>query len=304
MSPIRAISLTSQAYQWLEDSCEPRVLHIFDRACNLVNERREILSIVTPQIGNGPFNLVIEDDLLIFNHVEIQSALFTSASSLRLGDVIIDTTNAQLWSPRPDWELLHVQRSDLVRNLTKIPITNYLKYSGFDILSEDRPGMLTHHEFSITQSPVSDLQLSTLSCALAKADISSARRTTSELAGLGIGLTPAGDDFLLGAMLAAWIIYPREIAAVLTREITNTAAPLTTSLSAAYLRSAGRGEAGVLWHRFLDALVAGHEAGMQRQVTELLSMGHTSGADALAGFMRTMMCWAELPDSQFPGFSS
>ena len=67
--------------------------------------------------------------------------------------------------------------------------------------------------------------------------------------------------------------------------MTNVAAPLTTSLSAAWLRSAGRGEAGILWHEFFDALSLGDSSAIQLQITKLLSIGHTSGADALAGFI-------------------
>ncbi len=92
----------------------------------------------------------------------------------------------------------------------------------------------------------------------------------------------------MGAVLAAWIIHPPEIARVLAEEITNTAAPLTTSLSAAWLRSAGRGEAGILWHNFFDALISADRTAVQESMEKILVIGHTSGADALAGFMGTL----------------
>ena len=114
-----------------------------------------------------------------------------------------------------------------------------------------------------------------------------------QLAGLGIGLTPAGDDFIVGAVLAAWIIHPLEIARSLAGEITHVASPWTTSLSAAYLRSAGKGEAGILWHDFFYALTSGNSSAIELQIAKLLSMGHTSGADALAGFVGTFISYAE-----------
>ena len=107
-----------------------------------------------------------------------------------------------------------------------------------------------------------------------------------------MGLTPAGDDFILGAVLAVWIIHPPEIARVLAKEVTDVAAPLTTSLSAAWLRSAGKGEAGVLWHNFFDDLISADQTAIQVSIDKILSVGETSGADALAGFIGALMCYA------------
>ncbi|HET6823298.1 MAG TPA: DUF2877 domain-containing protein, partial [Anaerolineales bacterium] len=127
-------------------------------------------------------------------------------------------------------------------------------------------------------------------------DLSSALKISSQLAGLGAGLTPAGDDFIMGAIHAVWIIHPLEVASALTQSIADTAAPLTTSLSAAWLRSAGQGEAGVLWHQFFEALVGRVDAPtyLQEALDNILSVGETSGADALAGFSSTLTTWATL----------
>jgi hypothetical protein len=119
---------------------------------------------------------------------------------------------------------------------------------------------------------------------LANADLPSSLAAAKKLSGLGHGLTPSGDDFILGALYAVWIIYPLETASALANDVATAAAPLTTSLSAAWLRSAGRGEAGILWHTFFDALVAGDEVRIKESVEKILSIGETSGADALSGF--------------------
>src|SRR6185369_12904046 len=103
-------------------------------------------------------------------------------------------------------------------------------------------------------------------------------------------------DYILGAILAAWIIHPEEDARVLAGEITSTATPLTTSLSAAWLRSAARGEAAVLWHNFFNSLIAENPSAVEEQIARLLSVGHTSGADAFSGFMSTLIQDAEAED--------
>ena len=257
MQPISALSLALAVTDWLANSRHPRILHIFDQACNLVNEHREVLSVVTPQIGNGPFNLVIENNALFSEHLSLQSSVSFSTTQLDLGDLTIHIVDAKLWNPRPDWEVLHAKRDEILSRLTRLPTTNY--------------------QFS-------NSLVAGLSTALANADIPSSLTAAQKLAGLGQGLTPSSDDFILGAVLAAWIIHPPEIASVLAREITNIAAPLTTSLSAAWLRSAGKGEAGILWHEFFESLPVGNTSDIQLQITKLLSVGETSGADALSGF--------------------
>ena len=270
---INAISVTSHVQDWLASSHRPRILHIFDNACNLINERREVLAIVTPTIGNGPFNLVIEDIVCFSEHLNPVSSIFISDSKLTLGNLTIQVADANLWKPRPDWEYLHGNRDKIAHQLIKLS------------LPKDQP--------LLAQSRISNLSL-----ALATKDFPSALKVTSHLAGLGAGLTPAGDDFIMGAIHAVWIIHPHEVASALTQSIADTAAPLTTSLSAAWLRFAGQGEAGVLWHQFFEALVdrVDNPSYLQEALDNILSVGETSGADALAGFSSTVTAWTTLPN--------
>ena len=265
-----AISLAPDAKGWLTNTRHPRILHIFDPACNLINERGDVLSIVTPQIGNGPFNLVVEENIHFPEHLALDSFIFNSTALIKLGELTIHTTEAKLWNPCPAWEMLNTKRNQILDQIKQLPITNCLKNSDLPIL----------------QSLISNLI-----SALAKADISSAQNVSSKLAGLGPGLTPSGDDFIMGALYAAWIIHPPEVASVLARETANTATPLTTSLSAAWLRAAGRGEAGMVWHEFFDALRSSDSLRIQKTLKSILAVGETSGADALAGFIGVFRSW-------------
>jgi hypothetical protein len=263
MFSIKAVSIAPTARDWLLNSDQPRFLHVFDHACNLINERGEILSIVTLEIGNGPFNLVIEEGILFSNHLDVRSIVSVGPGNLSLGHLKINIDDSEVWCSRPDWQSLHAKRDEIFNQLKRLPITDY-------------------------QSLVSDL-----SSAVASANISIAKTIIYQLAGLGIGLTPAGDDFILGSLLAAWIIHPEETAIKIAKEITETAAPLTTSLSAAWLRSAGRGEAGILWHELFDAMIIADAAQIQEAMEKILGVGETSGADALSGFIGAFISWAK-----------
>jgi hypothetical protein len=56
-------------------------------------------------------------------------------------------------------------------------------------------------------------------------------------------------------------------------------------LSKAFLRSAAAGECSAPWHRLLEALEGGSAEQLYVAMREVLSYGHSSGADALAGFL-------------------
>jgi len=292
MSYIKALSLTSGVFDWLANSRHLRILHLFDQVCNLINERGEVLSIVSPRIGKGPFNLVIEDNICFSKHLNLDSPIRCAETieapivhtRLHLGDLTIDTAEAKLWNPRPDWEKLHVGRDDILSQIMSLRAPTRAKQS------------FTGEEIALSQRTLLAMTAITdsLNSALVSADLSSSIAAARQLAGLGIGLTPSGDDFILGAILAIWIIHPPDVAKVLAEEIANIAAPLTTSLSAAWLRSAGRGKAGILWHEFFDALVVGDVVGIRSQIDKLLSVGETSGADALSGFLGTYLRWGEM----------
>lgn len=256
------------AKDWLLNTHEAQVLHVFANACNLINEHREVLSIVTPQIGNGPFNLVIREDLCFSEYLSIESKISTSPTQLYLGGLLVHTASAEIWNPCPDWKSLHDRRNKIARQVVELPLP-------------------------IDPPLLPPFLISDLSSSLALADLPSSLAAAKQLAGLGAGFTPAGDDFIMGALHAAWIIHPAEIANVLGRETVSNSAPRTTSLSAAWLHAAGRGEAGILWHQLFDAMTSGDPTEIQAQVTRLLSVGHTSGADALAGFISLFRAWRE-----------
>jgi hypothetical protein len=283
---IRALFRTHVVDNWLATPRDARILHIFDSAWNLINERGEILSIVTPQIGNGPFNIVVRDNVLFSEHLNLQAPISNSAKQLHIGDFTIHTTAAKLWNPCPDWQLLHANRDGIFQQLTKSRITSDLNSPGLNM-----PFAKTAQDYRTSASTQS--LIANLSSALAVADVSSARKISSQLAGSGIGLTPAGDDLLMGATYAVWIIHPFSIASVLAKEIAEATAPLTTSLSAAWLRSAGRGEVGILWHEFFDALISKDDNRTEESKNRILAVGETSGADALAGLNSVFASWIE-----------
>jgi hypothetical protein len=102
------------------------------------------------------------------------------------------------------------------------------------------------------------------------------------LIGLGSGLTPAGDDFVGGAVIALRARRaPR--ARALAAAIRAIGAGETTALSRAMLQAAAVGEGGAALHDMLAAIGSGDAPHAITLLDAIDAIGHTSGWDALAG---------------------
>ena len=99
------------------------------------------------------------------------------------------------------------------------------------------------------------------------------------LIGLGPGLTPSGDDYL-GGMLVALRLTGRGVQADgLWRWLEPRLKARTSAISAAHLAAAAAGEAHEALHRVLNG---------ELELDALNAVGHTSGWDALAGAMAVL----------------
>lgn len=106
--------------------------------------------------------------------------------------------------------------------------------------------------------------------------------------GYGRGLTPSGDDLLLGLLLALnrWghLLAPALDVEALNRTVLPDASQRTTALSANLIASAAAGQADERLVAALDALLCGGRPA-EALVAEVAGWGSSSGLDALAGML-------------------
>lgn len=105
------------------------------------------------------------------------------------------------------------------------------------------------------------------------------------LLGCGPGLTPSGDDRLVGVLVALRALRRDAGAHALGDAVMAEAPQRTSRISAAHLRAACRGEAVAPVHDVLAALLSGNAPACAAAVRRALAYGQHSGADALAGIM-------------------
>jgi len=109
-----------------------------------------------------------------------------------------------------------------------------------------------------------------------------APRAANALIGLGPGLTPAGDDFVGGALIALRAAGCTALAGRVAAWALALAEQGTGKISRAHLRCAAAGEGHEALHDFLSALGDGKVA-VARARDALSRVGHSSGLDAAAG---------------------
>lgn len=117
----------------------------------------------------------------------------------------------------------------------------------------------------------------------------------TRLLGLGPGLTPSGDDFLGGLLIALRVLDRGALAARLWTGLEAAAARRSLELSVAHLCAAAAGRGNAALHAALNALVTGRADDLPAVLERIAEIGHTSGWDALAGAVMALRSFAEGP---------
>jgi hypothetical protein len=281
--PSRAVSVSRRVWDLLPEApvCGT-ILGAFDRACILLLSEGSVVVLVLPEVGDGPLNVVMADGSGALTHLQPGLQVRLEARWLHVGGLQVSLSRATVWEPRPNWERLR-SGLDSTKTLLSLVRTFGLRSASGDSLlamrggGEGSPVPGQSALCSVVQAAAESLRAGWAG------NEDSLRAAAAQLAGLGRGLTPAGDDFLLGVMLRAWLSHP--MPRRFCQMLSEAAIPRTTALSAALLRAAAAGECAAPWHDLLGVLVRGSETELEKAVGNVLSYGHSSGADALAGFL-------------------
>jgi hypothetical protein len=151
-----------------------------------------------------------------------------------------------------------------------------------------------------TQSSVlngsGDAAIARLERACRYLDAAAALEHATRFIGWGEGLTPAGDDYLVGFCAALGTLAcgdaGRHAFVDRMREFLATQESRTTPIAAHYLNLAALGHFNADILRAVDALRSEADAqAAQRTLDEIMATGATSGADALTGILSGFAAW-------------
>lgn len=238
----------------------------------------------------GPLTVNINNKYAAVPEIKPDSPVFLSPTKITFpGEGIqISLENARVWkAPLPSGSLpAEISRSRLESTIKQtLRLTESNDYQ--NLFNSVLPG----NTILIPDLPGFDKHLYQYLVLLENKKLAGSISELSGLLGLGPGLTPLGDDYLLGVILTLnrWegALIPVQGLEQLNNDLLSAAGEKTTSLSASLLACAIEGAADERLLAVLDPLFAGEESSPQ-DLEDLLKWGSSSGIAVLAGMVSVL----------------
>ncbi len=239
----------------------------FDRVLNYTSRDGSLLSLVRPEIGAGPGNIVLTD-----LPDPAPPYLEVTEEHIRFGAQSIARARLKDFDPRLFIESL--PSPDKVDDCVRVLLPRFPPQSLAFLFDPGR-----EQEFETgSQQALRDRLKEGVRLLLTSDPADGARI----LKGLGYGLTPSGDDFLCGYLYALALEGPAQ---QMNRDAIFDAARSDNILVNHFLRAAHRGWFYEHFKAFTRALCEGSGNEVLSAFEQLLTVGATSGADTAAGLI-------------------
>lgn len=256
-----------------------RVHSVFAQACNL-SWGNSLVTLGNSRLADGPTTLRLAEGPAIDLRelFDVGEPVICRGGLARTRDVDLDLQQAQVWRPADPRPLQ-----------AREPIEAALRRAA-RVLAHWR----CDHR-SVIDAEAAPVAAS-LGAACAAFDIDTALRQAERLIGWGEGLTPAGDDFLVGLIAGLDALLQDDARRQDFRDRLSLAlsanAQRTTMIAAHGLRLAAQGHCGAPLHELRDALLSEPRAGLvETRLRRALAIGASSGADMVSGLLVGLTAW-------------
>ena len=280
----QAIVIGTVAKSKLDSALFGRVTAVFDRSL-YIEVNGSWICLADVNLGFGPLTVSIKS-----NNGREWINSFTVGRLVKLSPVgisndnstIISTKGVLTWHPqkRPSWtknSLMHGLGT--LENIAqaKVPFEGLGRYifespDGFPVAKESRAA---EHSIGVLKNWLKE-------CFELHIPITPDKEAVAAMLGLGPGLTPSGDDFLGGMLIALYVCGEKSVQKQLYTQI-ESLLDNTGPVSKAHLKAAALGEGSHSLHQVLNMLLNGNDTKLEPAIDAINQIGHTSGWDALAG---------------------
>jgi hypothetical protein len=257
-----------------------RVHSVFARACNIVCGSTW-LTLCTHDAGNGPTVLRLARGAALDLRVLFSAGerVDGDGDGLRSARVEIALRGAGVWRPA----------EPMAAALPAAAVETNLRLAGERLARHRivRPGVIDREAAAVTVA---------LAQACRALDGEQVARHAARLIGWGEGLTPAGDDFLIGLIAGLDVALGGDARRAPLRETLARAlvagCARTTPVAAHYLRLAAAGHYNEPLLRLRAALRCEHDVvAVDAALRSALAVGATSGADTVCGLLAGLRAW-------------
>lgn len=253
----------------LNESFSGKVHSVFHKAVNIVDVHGTVYTILSIDMDRGPMSMTVDVSDFLLHGIRSEEPVKTLDGRLWVGDKSMDFLEAEpygLTLPRFSMTPLLKENvlkcRDFLKRNESIEVSPY--YQEMDRMIAER--------------------ISGLKRAVVHEDMDSALAAGRSLLGLGQGLTPSGDDILLGFFAVIRMKdSPLGVFQELPHRMLIGAEEQTNILS---LFGLIRGASGLVREKisgFMDALI--YKENIEKELHMILSIGHTSGRDITEGIL-------------------
>jgi len=280
----QAIVIGTVAKRKLESALFGRVTAVFDRSL-YIEVNGSWICLADVNLGFGPLTVSIKSNngrewinrLSVGRLVKLSPLGISNDNS-----IIISTKGVRSWHPPkgPSWtknSLMFGLRALENVAYSKVPVEGLGQF-----LFECPDSFPASDESRAAEHPIGILKNWLKKFFEVQMPITPNKEGVSALLGLGPGLTPSGDDFLGGMLIALYVCGEKSVHKQLftqVKSLLNSTGPV----SRAHLKAAALGEGSHSLHQVLNMLLEGNETQLEPGIDAINKIGHTSGWDALAG---------------------
>lgn len=255
---------------------------VFNRTFNFqCLETGELFTIACSQLDNGPNTLIIDVDSFETMNIAVNDRVSVKNNALFIADKLaVSIKTAVKWeSFLPDYPTDH---EILRQNLAKMK--NYIGIHGK--CGGIKKNLLSKSPFEVETSKMLEKRTNLLFNALVVHRMENALKHAVSLIGLGPGLTPSGDDFLVGL----FSVFNLKNSPFYTErsfclEVVKQAKVLTNEISYMALKKAANGKVRESIILLINSFISGNEEDLILSLNKVLSIGSSSGTDIALGIV-------------------
>jgi len=282
-----ASSMGSIAFEAIEQVDDGIVFGVTSRGIYIKTSSRWIV-FISHEPHHGPLTINVPDARNVKSFINNKMRVRFASGKIHIPDaaITVNTNNSFVWHPKPPPAPALPDAASRERMIAAAEeIISRGSEEGLSVLLPQLLETTHHMDFEGKNFP--SRFLSILDLANETGELIS-QKFIVDLLGTGPGLTPSGDDFVMGLLLAVnrWKseYLSQHNLDLFNREIMAAAYQQTTTLSANLIECAAQGLADQRLIDALDWLVSGSETSMQ-SIDALLTWGSSSGSDIFVGFV-------------------
>ncbi len=286
------------ARRLLNDRKDGNIAAVF-RSAFYVGTGSHLVCVGTSVLEPGPLNLITSAPAHMdwrASGVRLHAPAAISALEIRVGHQFrFPLVGAAIWSPDQVVKPIDPAAVTLGLAVFRAAFSGQSVEAGIGrFIDPDYAPERRHHEGQAAEIPIEEARR-WLIHAFTQAETaqSEAPGWIGKLTGLGAGLTPSGDDFLGGMMIALHSLGNARARDLLWSSVRPCAEKTTNAISVAFLRAASEGLGSASVHKAISGITRGDIAAVRDAMPGLGRIGHSSGWDAMAGIVTVLDCWLQ-----------